>query len=45
MHKSESVQENETLKILWDFEIQIDHLISAQRPDLAPINKKRNLVV
>ena len=24
MHKAESVYENETLKILWDFEIQID---------------------
>ena len=27
MHKPESVQENEMLKILWDFEIQTDHLI------------------
>ena len=30
MHKPESVLENETLKILWDFEIQKDHQI---RPD------------
>ena len=28
MHKTESVQENETL--LWEFEIQTDHIISAR---------------
>ena len=38
MHKPESVSEN---NILWDFEIQTDHLISARRPDLVMINKKR----
>ena len=27
-------------KVLWDFEIQTDHLISARRPDLIIINKK-----
>ena len=32
MHKSESVQENETHKILWSFEIQTDHFILARRP-------------
>ena len=31
MHKLESVQENETHKILCDFEIQTDPLISARR--------------
>ena len=36
-----SVRENETYKILWDFEIQIDHLISAKRPGLVIVNKKR----
>ena len=39
-HKPESVLENETHKILWDFEIQTDHLITARRPDLVLINKK-----
>ena len=28
-------------KILWDFEIQTDQLISARRPDLVIVNKKR----
>ena len=32
MHNSESVLENEMNKILWDKEIQTDHLISARRP-------------
>ena len=41
MQKSESVQENEAHKILWDFEIQMDHPISARRPDQALINKKK----
>ena len=31
MHNPESVQENETRKIRWDFEIQTDHLFSARR--------------
>ena len=39
-HKPESVLENETHKILWDFEIQMDHQIPARRPDLVVINKK-----
>ena len=41
MHNPESVQENETHKILWDFQIQTDHLITARRPDLVIVNKKR----
>ena len=28
-------------KVLWDFDIQTDHLISARRPDLVMINKKK----
>ena len=27
-------------KLFWDFDIQMDHLISARRPDLIIINKK-----
>ena len=34
IHNTKSVQENETHKVLWDFDIQTDHLISARRPDL-----------
>ena len=35
------VQENETLKLLWDFEKQTDHLISAWRPDIVIVYKKK----
>ena len=41
MHNPEFVLENETYKILWDFEIQTDHLISAWRPDLVIVSKQR----
>ena len=40
MHNPESVQENEMLKLLRDFEIQMDHLILVRRPDLIITNKK-----
>ena len=40
-HKRESVLENEMHKILWDFEILLDHLILVRRPDLILINKKK----
>ena len=45
MPKPESVQENETHKILWDFEIQVDHFIPARQPDLVIFNNKKNSVV
>ena len=32
LYKPESVRENETQKILLDFEIQMDHPIQARRP-------------
>ena len=35
------VRENNTYKLLWDFDIHTDHLISARRPDLIIINKKK----
>ena len=34
MHNPAPVQENATHKLLWDFNIQTDHLIPARRPDL-----------
>ena len=37
MHNPESVLENETHNILWDFEIQINHLILARQPVLVTI--------
>ena len=33
--------EIDTHKFLWDFDIQTDHLISAKRPDLIVIDKKK----
>ena len=41
MHNPAPVLENDTHKLLWDFNIQADHLISARRPDLIIINKKK----
>ena len=41
MHNPEPVLENETHKLLWDFEIQTDPLILARWPDLVIINKKK----
>ena len=42
MHNPESVLKNETYKLLCDFEIQTDHLISARQPDLIIINNNNN---
>ena len=42
MHNPESVQENDTHKLLWDFDTHMDHLISHKRPDLITINKINN---
>ena len=41
MYNPAAVLENDTHKLLWDFDIHTDHLISAKRPDLIKINKKR----
>ena len=41
MHNPAPVIENNTHKHLWDFDIHMDHLISARRPDLIIINKKK----
>ena len=40
MHNPAPVLENDTHKLLWDFDIHTDPLISARRPDLIIINKK-----
>ena len=39
MHKQNL--ENEKQKILWDFEIPTDRLISARQPYLVIVNKKK----
>ena len=41
MHNPAPVLENDAHKLLWDFDIHTDHLISARRPDLIIINKKK----
>ena len=41
MHNPASVLENDSHKLLWDFNIQTDHLIPARRPDLIIINNKK----
>ena len=41
MHNPYSAHKNETHKILWDFEIQTDYLISVRQPDLVIFNKKK----
>ena len=43
MHNPASVLENNTRKLLWDFNIQTDHQIPARRPDLIIINKKKRI--
>ena len=43
MHNPAVVPENDTHKLLWDYDLQTDHLISARRPDLIIIIKKREI--
>ena len=41
MHNPAPVLENDAHKLLWDFDIHTDHLISTRRSDLTIINKKK----
>ena len=41
MHNPAPALENDTHKLLWDFDVQTDHLISARRQDLLIINTKK----
>ena len=43
MHNPAPVLENDSHKLLWDFNIQTDHQIPARRPDLIKINKKKKI--
>ena len=43
MHNATPVLENDSHKLLCDFNIQTDHLILARRPDLIIINKKMRI--
>ena len=40
-HNPTPVLENDTHKLLWDYDIQTDHLLSAKRPDLIIIKQKK----
>ena len=44
MHNIAHVLENDTHKLLWDFEIETDYLISARRPGLIIINNKKEVL-
>ena len=41
MHNPVPVLENDSHKLLWDFNIQTDNLIPARRPDLIIIYKRK----
>ena len=41
MHNPAPVLENDTHKLLWDFNVQTDHLIPARRRDFITVNKKK----
>ena len=41
MHNPESVLENETQKIIYDFELHTDYLTIARRPDQVIVNKNK----
>ena len=43
IHNSTPVLENDSHKLLWDFNIQTDRLIPARRPDLIIINKRKRI--
>ena len=43
MHNPAPVLANNTHKLLWDFDIHTDHLISARRLDLIIINEKKRI--
>ena len=44
-HSPGSVVQNDSVKILWDFNIFVDHLIYARWPDIVVIDKDASLVV
>ena len=45
MHNPAPVLENDMHKLLWDFNIQTDHLIPARRQDLIIINKEKKICI
>ena len=41
-HQPDTVAENDSCKLLWDFNVQTDHIIHARRPDVILIDKEKN---
>ena len=41
-HTPNSVSENDEVKLLWDINIQCDHVIETRRPDIVVVNKQRH---
>ena len=39
-HQPQSVLETDKTKVLWDFNIQCDHVIEARRPDIMVVGKE-----
>ena len=39
-HQPQSVSETDKTKVLWDFNIQCDHVIEARRPDVMVVGKE-----
>ena len=39
-HAPDSVSENDEVKLLWDVNIQCDHVIDARRPDIVVVGKQ-----
>ena len=44
-HKPASVVENERIKIMWDFNIQTDHVIQYRRPGIVVLYKNERMKV
>ena len=44
MHNPAPILENDTHKLLWDFDIHTDHVISVRRPDLIIINTQKKRI-
>ena len=40
-HAPDSVSKNDEVKLLWDVNIQCDHVIEAKRPDIVIVKKNR----
>ena len=43
MHNPESVLKNEMHRLLWEFDTEIGHIISAKQPDWMIVKKKKHL--